>query len=53
MRPLIRERRNAGARCRAGLAWAAGQWPRRHLLAALLTAPDDAARLLADADLDP
>jgi hypothetical protein len=36
-----------------GLAWAAGQWPRRHLLAALLTAPDDAARLLADADLDP
>jgi hypothetical protein len=35
------------------LAWAAGQWPLRHLLAALLTAPDDAARLLADADLDP
>jgi hypothetical protein len=36
-----------------GLAWAAGQWPLRHLLSALLTAPDDAARLLADADLDP
>ncbi|HEX6451405.1 MAG TPA: hypothetical protein VF060_18310 [Trebonia sp.] len=35
------------------LAWAAGQWPLRHLLAALLTSPDDAARLLADADLDP
>jgi len=36
-----------------GLAWAAGQWPLRHLLTALLTAPGDAARLLADADLDP
>lgn len=35
------------------LAWAAGQWPLRHLLAALLASPDDAARLLADADLDP
>ena len=34
------------------LAWAAGQWPLRHLLGALLTSPDDAARLLADADLD-
>jgi hypothetical protein len=36
-----------------GLAWAAGQWPLRHLTAALLAAPEDAARLLADADLDP
>jgi hypothetical protein len=36
-----------------GLAWAAGQWPLRHLAAALLAAPEDAARLLADADLDP
>ena len=35
------------------LAWAAGQWPARHLIAALLTDPDAAARLLADADLDP
>jgi hypothetical protein len=35
------------------LAWAAGQWPLRHLAAALLTAPDDTAWLLADADLDP
>jgi hypothetical protein len=35
------------------LAWAAGQWPLRHPAAALLTAPDDTARLLADADLDP
>ncbi len=35
-----------------GLAWAAGDWHRRHLLTALLTAPDRAARLLADADLD-
>jgi hypothetical protein len=41
----------AGLAC--ALAWAVGQWPLRHLLAALLTAPDDAARLLADADLDP
>jgi hypothetical protein len=37
----------------AALAWAAGQWPLRHLAAALLAAPEDAARLLADADLDP
>jgi hypothetical protein len=36
-----------------GLAWAADQWHARHLLAALLTSPDEAARLLADADLDP
>jgi len=35
------------------LAWAAGQWPARHLIAALLTDPDATARLLADADLDP
>lgn len=41
----------AGLAC--GLAWAAGRWPLRHLAAALLTAPDDAVRLLADADLDP
>ncbi len=37
----------------SALAWQAGQWPLRHLLTALLTAPDAAARLLADADLDP
>ena len=36
----------------AGLAWAAGQWNARHLLASLLTAPEDAPRLLAEADLD-
>jgi hypothetical protein len=36
----------------AGLAWAAGQWNARHLLTALLTAPGDTARLLADSDLD-
>jgi hypothetical protein len=35
-----------------GLAWAAGHWPARHLLASLLTDPDDAARLLTEADLD-
>lgn len=35
-----------------GLAWASGRWPARHLLAALLRDPDDAARLLAEADLD-
>ena len=35
-----------------GLAWAAGRWPARHLLASLLTDPDEAARLLAEADLD-
>jgi hypothetical protein len=35
-----------------GLAWAAGRWPARHLLASLLTDPDDAPRLLAEADLD-
>ncbi|HEY1918570.1 MAG TPA: hypothetical protein VGH27_23595 [Streptosporangiaceae bacterium] len=36
-----------------GLAWACGRWPARHLLAALLRDPGDAARLLAEADLDP
>jgi len=36
-----------------GLAWAAGRWQLRHVLAALLTAPDATAQLLADADLDP
>ena len=36
-----------------GLAWAAGRWELRHVLAALLATPDAAARLLADADLDP
>jgi hypothetical protein len=35
-----------------GLAWAAGQWRARHLLAALLTGPEDTARLLAESDLD-
>ena len=35
-----------------GLAWAAGRWSARHLLAALLRDPDAAARLLAEADLD-
>jgi hypothetical protein len=35
-----------------GLAWAAGQWPLRHLVGALLSAGDATARLLADADLD-
>jgi hypothetical protein len=37
----------------SGLAWAAGQWHARHLLAALLTRPEDTSRLLAEADLDP
>jgi hypothetical protein len=36
-----------------GLAWASGRWPQRHLIAALLRDPEAAARLLADADLDP
>jgi len=36
-----------------GLAWAAGQWPARHLLAALLRDPAAAPRLLANGDLDP
>jgi hypothetical protein len=37
----------------SAVAWQADQWPLRHLLTALLTSPDAAARLLADADLDP
>jgi len=37
----------------SALAWRAGQWTRRHLLTALLTDPDGADRVLADADLDP
>lgn len=36
-----------------GLAWAAGQWRARHLLAALLSSPEDSARPLAESDLDP
>jgi hypothetical protein len=36
-----------------GLAWAAGHWPARHTLAALLLTPEEATRLLAEADLDP
>jgi hypothetical protein len=40
----------AGLAC--ALAWAAGQWHARHLLASLLTAPEDTPRLLAEADLD-
>jgi hypothetical protein len=36
-----------------GLAWAAGHWHARHLLTDLLAGPEDTARLLADADLDP
>ena len=34
-----------------GLAWAAGHWPARHTLAALLLSPGESARLLAEADL--
>jgi len=41
----------AGLGC--ALAWRAGQWSLRHLLTALLTDPDGADRVLADADLDP
>ena len=41
----------AGLGC--ALAWQAGQWTQRHLLAALLADPDGADRVLADADLDP
>jgi hypothetical protein len=37
----------------SGLAWAAGQWPARHLLAGLLSDPAAGPRLLAEADLDP
>ena len=35
-----------------GLAWAAGHWQDRHLLAALLISPEETARLLTEADLD-
>jgi hypothetical protein len=35
-----------------GLAWAAGRWGARHLLAALLGDPAAGTRLLAEADLD-
>jgi hypothetical protein len=40
----------AGLAC--GLAWAAGAWHARHLLTTLLSRPEDAPRLLAEADLD-
>ena len=35
-----------------GLAWAAGRWQDRHLLADLLISPEETARLLTEADLD-
>jgi hypothetical protein len=35
-----------------GLAWAAGQWHARHLVAALLSYPEETPRLLAESDLD-
>jgi hypothetical protein len=35
-----------------GIAWAAGRWQARHLLAGLLASPGEAPRLLAEADLD-
>ena len=35
-----------------GLAWAAGQWQARHLLATLLISPEETTRLLAESDLD-
>jgi hypothetical protein len=35
-----------------GLAWAAGRWHARHLLAALLISPEETARLLAESDID-
>ena len=35
-----------------GLAWAAGRWSARHLVAELLLSPDEAARIMAEADLD-
>ncbi|GLU47437.1 sacsin N-terminal ATP-binding-like domain-containing protein [Nocardiopsis ansamitocini] len=34
------------------LCWSAGQWPRRHLVAALLRDPQTLSELLAEADLD-
>jgi hypothetical protein len=36
----------------SGLAWATGQWQLRNMITALLTSPQEAARLLAEADLD-
>ncbi len=36
-----------------GLAWASGRWSARHLVAELLLSPDETARILAEADLDP
>jgi hypothetical protein len=35
-----------------GLAWQAGRWPERLLVAALLTSPESAAVLLAESDLE-
>jgi len=35
-----------------GLAWAAGQWAARYLLAALLISPEETPRLRAESDLD-
>jgi hypothetical protein len=35
-----------------GLAWAAGAWPQRHLLEAVLAEPDRADELVAEAELD-
>jgi hypothetical protein len=35
-----------------GLAWAAGKWHARHLLAALLISPEETARLLVETDLE-
>jgi hypothetical protein len=35
-----------------GLAWAAGRWSARHLVAELLLSPDETPRILAEADLD-
>ncbi|TVZ03481.1 hypothetical protein EAS64_24170 [Trebonia kvetii] len=35
-----------------GLAWAAGRWSARHLVAELLLSPEETARILAEADLD-
>jgi hypothetical protein len=37
----------------SALAWQAGRWQLRPLLTALLTSPEAADRVLADADLDP
>src|SRR5699024_6048205 len=34
------------------VCWRAGAWERRHLLAAVLREPSEAARLLAEADLE-